>query len=143
MQPKDYIEIYQRELLGTPTDVMRQYLVHFEDDTHKFIAGLIKASGVWQKYQIAGVEREKNQQELIWSAAYFLQAINSALISTRLFLSGYFVPSGNLARQSIESLAFASLLPFPATGAYKNGRLGMLMNTRPSGIWLEMRSILA
>uniref|UniRef100_E6QQ32 Uncharacterized protein n=1 Tax=mine drainage metagenome TaxID=410659 RepID=E6QQ32_9ZZZZ len=41
-----------------------------------------------------------------------------------MFLSGYFVPSGNLARQSIESLAFASLLPFPATGAYKKWKAG-------------------
>uniref|UniRef100_E6QQ33 Uncharacterized protein n=1 Tax=mine drainage metagenome TaxID=410659 RepID=E6QQ33_9ZZZZ len=67
MQQNDYIEIYQRELLGTPTDVMRQYLVHFEKDAHKFIAGLTKATDIWQKYQIAGVKREIEQEELVWS----------------------------------------------------------------------------
>lgn len=75
MQPKDYIEIYQRELLGAPTDVMRQYLVHFEDDTHKFIAGLTKATDVWQKYQIVGTKREIEQEELVWSAAYFFRRL--------------------------------------------------------------------
>ena len=116
--------IFESELLGSPTEVMRQYLAHFEKDAHTFIGGLTKAANVWRQYEAAAVMHEQQQEELVWSAAYFLSAINSALVSTRLFLSGYIVPSGNLARQALESLAFGILLAFPSTGTYREWKKG-------------------
>lgn len=120
----DHTQIFERELLGSPTEVMQQYLAHFENDARTFIKGLTTATNVWKQYEAAAVKREQQQEELVWSSAYFLNSINSALVSTRLFLSGYIVPSGNLARQSLESLAFGILLAFPGTGTYREWKKG-------------------
>ena len=120
----DHKKIFESELLGTPTEVMRQYLVHFENDAHTFISGLNKAANVWEQYGAAAVKLEQQQEELVWSAAYSLNSINLALVSTRLFLSGYIAPSGNLARQVLESLAFGILLAFPSTGTYREWKKG-------------------
>ena len=117
-------EIFERELLSSPTEVMQQYLVYFKSDAHTFVSRLHEAASIWEPYSNMAVKREIQQEELEWSAAYFLNAINSTLISTRLFLSGYIVPSGNLARQALESLAFAVLLAFPNTGTYREWKKG-------------------
>jgi hypothetical protein len=100
---------------------MKQYLTHFTDGTRKFVLGLEAAARTWETYVAANAQ---HLPEVTWSAAYFLNAINCALISTRLFLEGYIVASGNQARQSVESLAFAVLLPFPRTGAYRDWDAG-------------------
>lgn len=124
----DYETLIRNELFGSPTDtVMRQYLAHFETDIVSFIRGLTKAGNVWEQYSVVANKREDSQEELVWSAAYFLNAINSALVSTRLFLSGFLVPSGNMARQALESVAFGVLLPFPKTGAYRDWKEGRVI----------------
>jgi hypothetical protein len=118
----DQISQFEQELLGAPTPVMKQYLAHFSDGARRFVDGLAAATGVWETYVAASARMQ--QPGIIWSAAYFLYAINCALISTRLFLEGYVVASGNQARQSVESLAFGVLLPFPTTGAYRDWSAG-------------------
>lgn len=121
----DTIEtIFEHELLDAQTNVMRNYLEHFNHEVSDFIGKLAQAARCWENYGKQAVEHENEHEEPVWSTAYFLNAINSALVSTRLFLSGYLVPSGNQVRYSIESLAFAVLLAFPATGAYSEWRQG-------------------
>jgi hypothetical protein len=112
-----------QELLGSPSPVMRQYLEHFASDANTFISGLSTAMTAWNKYY-AAKSPDKNCEAIAWSQVYFLNTVNCALISTRLFLSGYLVASGNQSRQAVESLAFGILLPFPKTGAYRRFAAG-------------------
>jgi len=119
----DNAAIFERELLDAPTEVMRQYLEHFEDDARKFISETATAGRVWEKFGAVAKERPQ-QMELTWATAYFLNAINSILVSTRLLLSGHIVSSGNQARHAAESLAFGVLIAVPATGAYRNWEKG-------------------
>jgi hypothetical protein len=100
---------------------MKQYLSHFADGASKFVDGLGTAAQAWETYVAANTQQ---QPGVTWSAAYFLNAINCTLISTRLFLEGYIVASGNQARQSVESLALGVLLPFPRTGACRDWSAG-------------------
>lgn len=116
----DHKKIFESELLGTPTEVMQQFLVHFNAETHKFVEEIAKAAGMWEQFGAAAKKREQEQKELTFSSAYFLNAVNSALVSTRLLLSGYIVPAGNQARCAVESMAFGVLLAFPATNTYRD-----------------------
>jgi hypothetical protein len=120
----DYRNNFESELLEAPTAVMRQYLAHFEGDAHRFVGKLTESANVWEQYEVAAVKHEKNKPELEWSAAYFLNAANATLISTRLFLSGYIVPSGNQARHALESMAFGVLLCFPRTCVFQEWKKG-------------------
>lgn len=120
----DHAQIFERELLGSPTEVMQQFLAHFEADAHEFVKEIATAASVWEQFGAAAKKREQKQKELTFSSAYFLNAVNSALVSTRLLLSGYIVPVGNQARCAVESLAFGVLLAFPATGTYRDWKNG-------------------
>lgn len=120
----DYRQSYERELLESPTDVMRQYLEHFEKDTHKFLDKINSASKVWEQYAAETTKLGETRLDLTWSAAYFCGAINSAFISTRLFLLGCMIPSGNQARHALESVAFGILLAFPDTGIFHEWNKG-------------------
>lgn len=120
----DHAQIFERELLGSPTEVMQQFLAHFKADAHKFVKEIAKAAGVWEQFGAAAKKREQEQKELTFSSAYFLNAVNSTLVSARLLLSGYIVPAGNQARYAVESLAFGVLLAFPATGTYRDWKNG-------------------
>jgi len=115
----DYRKILESELMEAPTAVMRQYLAHLDDDAHSFVAKLTEAANVWEQFEVVAIKHEKQKPELEWAAAYFLNAVSAALVSTRLFLSGYIVPSGNQARHALESMAFGVLLCFPRTGAFQ------------------------
>lgn len=113
-----------QELLSAPTDVMRKYLEHFSSDAALFIDHLNVAARAWEAYSELAVRLEDERQELVWSAAYLLNGINAALISTRLLLAGYIVASGNQARHALESLAFGVLIAYPKTGAYAQWKKG-------------------
>lgn len=116
-------KIFERELLGSPTEVMRQFLFHFKDDANQFVTEIASAVCVWEQFG-AAAKRLQQSEELTWSTAYFLNAINSILVSTRLLLSGHIVSSGNQVRHAAESLAFAVLVAFPDTGAYCDWKSG-------------------
>jgi len=120
----DYPKILASELLDAPTEVMYRYLAHFEGDAYEFIGKLAQAANVWEQFQAVAAKHEEKKPELTWSTAYFLNAVSAALISTRLFLSGYIVPSGNQARHAIESMAFGVLLCFPRTGTFQQWSKG-------------------
>jgi hypothetical protein len=114
---------FSSELLGSRSAVMDLYLEHFANDGNNFISGLVNAMRAWNEYSESQSE-ERAAEAFAWSQMYFLNAVNCALISTRLFLSGYLVASGNQSRQAVESIAFGILLPFPKTGAYREFRAG-------------------
>jgi hypothetical protein len=115
-----YEREFGRELFGYPSDVMKQYLQHFRGDAKNFVRALAVAARVWEQYSAAAKRYENEREELAWSSAYLLYAINANFISTRLFLEGFIAPSGNLARQAVESIATGVLLAFPVTGAYRD-----------------------
>ena len=90
----DYRSEFSNELLGTPSAVMEQYLEHFSNQANDFITGLVRAMQAWNEYySLQG--GEQTAEALAWSKLHFLNAINCAVISTRLFLAGYLVASGN------------------------------------------------
>jgi hypothetical protein len=91
----------ERELLQASTEVMLQYFEHFKGDAYEFIDELNLAILAWELYSELAVKHEADHEELVWSSTYFLNSINATLISTRLFLSGYIVASGNQARHAI------------------------------------------
>jgi hypothetical protein len=102
---------------------MGRYLEQFGSNASDFIDGLTGAMVACTAY--AALQAEPQSAEgFAWSQVHFLNAINCTLISTRLFLSGYLVASGNQSRQAIESLAFGVLLPFPKTGVYREFKMG-------------------
>jgi hypothetical protein len=111
-------EILTHELLDAPSETMQQYLAHFADGAREFIAQLAPAIPVWQHYYDQSVAVEPQHPEFAVSGAYALFAINAALVSVRLFLSGYLTASGNQARQALESLAFSILVASRDTGAH-------------------------
>ena len=112
------------EVIGEPTQTMREYLSHFGGEANEFIDGLTHTAEVWERYGSVSPTKADHKEALAFSGAYFLNAINAALISTRLLLSGYLIASGNQARQAVESLAFGVLLPFPNTHAYRDWKAG-------------------
>jgi len=116
----DLKETLRQELLGQGRVVLHQYLTHLKTESETFIDKLAAATSLWQAYSEASVKLESRRPDLTWSTAYFLSAVNSTLVSTRLLLSGFIVPSGNQARFSIEATAFAILLAYPETGAYRD-----------------------
>lgn len=116
--------VFDSELLGQPTTVMQQYLVHFENDSKAFITRLVEAADSLRQLIDASSQLRLTRPDLIWSMSYFHNAIDATLVSTRLFLSGYLVPSGNMARHALESMAFGILLAFPETGAYREWEMG-------------------
>ena len=117
------VRLLEQELFDSPTAVMRQYLEYFENDARKFVTEIATAVCVWEQFG-ATAKRLQQREELTWSTAYFLNAINSTLVSTRLLLSGHIVSSGNQARHATESLAFGVLMAFPDTGAYCDWKKG-------------------
>lgn len=103
---------------------MREYLSHFGGEANEFIDELTRAAKVWERYGSISPTKAAHKEAVGFSGAYFLNALNAALISTRLLLSGYLIASGNQARQAVESLAFGVLLPFPNTHAYRDWKAG-------------------
>ena len=97
----NHAEMLATELLGEPTATMRQYLAHFQRQADEFVRRLAHAANAWEQFSIDAVKREAAQEEMVWSAAYFINAINATLISTRLFLCGYIVPSTSLLDDTI------------------------------------------
>jgi hypothetical protein len=111
--------MFESELLSTPSAVMNRYVAHFDEGARRFAKELALAAAELKKYDDAEVTAQAHKTPHLWSSTYFLNAVNCALVSTRLFLEGYLVPSGNQARHAVESLAFGVLLPFPRTGAFR------------------------
>lgn len=55
----------------------------------------------------------KDNHQTATTGGYVYLTLESLYTSTKLFLHGYTVPSGNLVRHAIESLAMAALISYP------------------------------
>ena len=110
---------------------MRSFLAVFQRDADVFVHELARATKIWDDYSKAAVSKGPDaDQHLAWSAAYFVNGLSAALVSTRQFLGGYLASSGNQARHSVESLSFGVLLAFPATGTYRQFEKGHAIEYR-------------
>lgn len=86
-----------------------KFLEHFEDQARHFARNMEAALTRW--YAIDAFVREGRQPTADYAcvAAISLAAINLLVQSVQCFLAGQPMASGNLARQSIESIAVAIL----------------------------------
>ena len=98
-------EMITEELSGEDTEVRQYYTDNFENQITDFISAMSKAYTNWKKFDdnIEGDKKKAYVSALIYSA------INSHIVSMKIFLSGYIVPAGNLQRQVLETIALALL----------------------------------
>ena len=101
----DPVDMIRKELLEDDQDVRSQFLKHFTDETSEFISEMTKTYSSWKTYEATvGTDMRR-----VYVTAFFFNAFNNLLVSTKLLLSGYSVPSGNLVRQTIEAICTAIL----------------------------------
>jgi len=114
------IHMIECETVGDISEVRQKYLELFRDQIPEFLAAMGDAFEAWYEF-------DKNPEKDVKKAyvsAQVLLAINGHIVSTRLFLSGHFVPSGNLERQVLESIGTALLFSdrcLPFLDHYING----------------------
>ena len=102
---EDIQDIFRREVLEDDNEVREQFLKVFQNDVFKFIKSMEAVYKTWQKYdKTIGKNKRK-----AYVSAFLFNAINNLVGSMKLFISGYSIPSGNLIRQTIESLCTAIL----------------------------------
>lgn len=102
---EDIHDIFKREVLEDDNEVRDQFLVFFQNDIYEFINAMEAVYKTWQKYDGA---IGKNKRKA-YVSAFLFNAINNLACSMKLFISGYSIPSGNLIRQTLESLCIAIL----------------------------------
>ena len=106
-------ESIAKELFETDTEVLDNFKCHFKAEIEEFIGETVNAYAEWEKWD----SKINEDEQKAYISAFIFNAINTLTISTRLFIQGYIVPSGNLVRTSMESCAMAILcsnknLPF-------------------------------
>ena len=99
------IEIIRTEVKDELSEVRKEFLDNFGEETERFIELMANAFLRWSELDsLAGQdERKANVSGLVFSA------ITQNIISVRLFLSGYIVAAGNTQRQVLETIALALL----------------------------------
>lgn len=69
-----------------------------------------KYSIAYKKYlELNRLVNKKNNQQVAHVTAFTYLLLDSLLLSLKLFVMGYTIPSGNLMRQVVESIALTSL----------------------------------
>lgn len=98
-------EIIKKEVLEDDNEVREQFLNVFRNDVFKFIDLMGEVYKVWRKYDdTIGTNKRK-----AYVSAFLFNAFNNLASSMKLYISGYSIPSGNLIRQTLESLCTAIL----------------------------------
>lgn len=102
-----------KELFENDMAVINNFKSHFKNEIEKFITEAVNACREWKKWD----SKINKDDQKAYISSFIFNAINTLIISTRLFLQGYMVPSGNLVRTAMESCAMAILcsnkrLPF-------------------------------
>jgi hypothetical protein len=95
----------EKETTQDSPEVRGQFLECFKIETHEFIGHMSLSLQKWQNLEsmIHSDVKKAHVASLVYSA------INLHMLSFKLFLSGYPVASGNLQRQTIETIALALL----------------------------------
>lgn len=98
-------EIIAEEVMEDDPEVRKNFIVHFNNQIADFIKVMSRAYINWNEFDsnIGTDVKKAHISALIYSA------INSHIISMKIFLSGYIIPAGNLQRQVIETIALALL----------------------------------
>ena len=99
-------ESFIREtVLGDEQIIKQSFLSFFEREIRDFIKYM---SITYDKWRILDSTLSTNEEKAYISALAY-SAINQHIVSLKLFISGYFIPSGNIQRQVFESVAMALL----------------------------------
>jgi hypothetical protein len=93
------------ELTQDSGSVRSLYLRQFKKEIVKFTDHIVAA---YAEYKILSVA-SKGDKKKAYVSAILYNAITLQIISMKLFLNGYTIPSGNLFRQAIEGIALALL----------------------------------
>lgn len=106
-------ENISKELFENDIDVINNFRSNFEKEIEEFINETVCAYNEWQKWD----SKINGDEQKAYISAFIFNAISTLTISTKLFVQGYIVPSGNLVRTAMESCAMAILcsnknLPF-------------------------------
>lgn len=112
---EDIHEIFRREIFDDDLAVRDQFIESFEKDIDDFVSAMAETYQAWLKYDgRIGVNKRR-----AYVSAFLFNAINNLVNSMKLFISGYTIPSGNLIRQTIESLCTAILCSTESINVYQ------------------------
>jgi len=102
---KDLHFIFSKEMLGEDKEVKEKFISNFEPEITQFINSIAESYQTWQKYDsLVGSDRRH-----AFVAAFLFNAITNLSASMKMLIAGYTIPSGNLVRQTIESICSAIL----------------------------------
>ncbi len=102
-------EMITEELFGEDTEVRQWYTDNFKSQITDFTNAMSKAYINWKQFD-DNIGKDKKKA---YVSALIYSAINSHIVSVKIFLSGYIVPAGNLQRQVLETIALALLCSNP------------------------------
>jgi hypothetical protein len=97
------------EVMEDDSEVRKNFINHFSSQIDDFIIAMSSAYHNWKEFD-ANIGTDMKKAHI---SALIYSAINSHIISMKIFLSGYIVPAGNLQRQVLETIALALLCSNP------------------------------
>jgi hypothetical protein len=97
--------LFLKEILGDNKEVKEKFISNFENEISAFVDSIVESYKAWKEYDyLVGSDRRR-----AFVAAFLFNALSSLLVSMKMFIFGYAIPSGNLVRQTIESICSAVL----------------------------------
>ena len=97
--------IFSKEILGEDKEVRGKFVSNFDPEITEFINSIVESYQTWSKYDsLVGSDRRR-----AFVAAFLFNAITNLSASMKMLIAGYIIPSGNLVRQTIESICSAIL----------------------------------
>ena len=96
-----------KEFYYDNSEVINEFTVHFSKEILEFAELFSEAYKKYLELNRLIKDTENKQKAYVVGITYFL--LDNLLTSVKLFIMGYAIPSGNLIRQVIESVALATL----------------------------------
>ena len=97
--------IFSKEILDEDKEVKEKFISNFQTEITDFINSIVESYQMWLKYDaLIGSDRRR-----AFIAAFLFNAITNLSASMKMLIAGYTIPSGNLVRQTIESICSAIL----------------------------------
>lgn len=97
---------FANEVFTINAENRNQFMQYYYDETYSCIDELYNAYLSYRQIDLNQFVNEKVE----YSAIYIYNAINLLVMSTNLLISGYMIASGNLFRQSMESILIGVLV---------------------------------
>lgn len=97
--------IFSKEILGEDKEVKNKFISNFESEIAAFINSIVESYQAWMKYD----DLIGSDMRCAFVAAFLFNAITNLSTSMKMLITGYAIPSGNLVRQTIESICSAIL----------------------------------